>query len=436
MSFHSTSRLQRHTSAELPVSSGILQRKCACGQHSATGGACDECREKSQKLQRSATNHTEPGTVHPIVNSVLRSPGRPLDTGTREFMEPRFGHDFSQVRLHTDASAAQSATAVNARAYTVQSDIVFGAGQYQPTSAPGTRLMAHELAHVVQQDQGGNTAEAELRADEAAVRVGNNQAVLPGALGGTSPGLYADNGETEETPTAAPARETRPAFSVGWTDLARIGTFQLTPPSLLAPPPRRLSLGSPLLSSPISPTLSVPGLPPPRLSLPEPTLTSPSSPALTSPSSAPSAETEEESSAPSLPSRLSVLNRGRFSLGLRLGFPKLETPTVPGMPESALAESLRRATLMNQVLTGNVPSGWETVDKGQLAKAVWGIFSTNIAPDLARSITSGLSTPAGPAGVSYELDMVLITDFSSEIGGGLSFTARFPSFESLFTGRQ
>ena len=130
-----------------------------------------------------------------------------------------------------------------------------------------------------------------------------------------------------------------------------------------------------------------------------------------------------------------MLNRGRFSLGLRLGFPELAGLSVPGMPESALAASLRRAAIMNQVLSGNVPSGWEAVDKGKLAQAIWGIFSTNIAPDLARSITSGLSAPPGPAGVSYELDLVLLTDFSSEIGGGLSFTVRFPSFESLFTGR-
>ena len=87
------------------------------------------------------------------------------------------------------------------------------------------------------------------------------------------------------------------------------------------------------------------------------------------------------------------------------------------------------------MLTGNVPSGWDQTDKGKLAEAIWGIFSTNIAPDLARSITSGLSTPAGPAGTSYELDLVLLTDFSSEIGGGLSFTVRFQSFESLFRGR-
>jgi hypothetical protein len=70
-------------------------------------------------------------------------------------MEPSFGHDFSQVRMHTDSKAAESARAVSALAYTVGRNVVFGAGQYAPTSAVGKRLLAHELTHVMQQ---GNTA--------------------------------------------------------------------------------------------------------------------------------------------------------------------------------------------------------------------------------------------------------------------------------------
>jgi hypothetical protein len=82
---------------------------------------------------------------------VLRSPGQPLDAETRAFMEPRFGHDFKNVRIHTDARAAESATAVNALAYTVGRDVVLGAGQYAPTTRRGQRLLAHELSHVEQQ---------------------------------------------------------------------------------------------------------------------------------------------------------------------------------------------------------------------------------------------------------------------------------------------
>ena len=87
----------------------------------------------------------------PIVHEVLRSPGQPLDAATRAFMESRFGHDFSQVRVHSNAAAEQSARAVNALAYTVGRDIVFNAGRYAPKTSAGQRLLAHELTHVVQQ---------------------------------------------------------------------------------------------------------------------------------------------------------------------------------------------------------------------------------------------------------------------------------------------
>jgi len=86
-----------------------------------------------------------------MVHDVLRSPGQPLDTGTRAFMEPRFGHSFADVRVHTDARAAESARAVSAVAYTVGRNIVFGAGRYAPDTGAGRRLLAHELTHVVQQ---------------------------------------------------------------------------------------------------------------------------------------------------------------------------------------------------------------------------------------------------------------------------------------------
>jgi hypothetical protein len=88
------------------------------------------------------------------VHDVLQSPGAALDAGVRAFMEPRFGHDFRQVRVHADARAAQSAQEVRARAYTVGQHVVFGAAQYTPASAAGRRLIAHELSHVVQQGRG------------------------------------------------------------------------------------------------------------------------------------------------------------------------------------------------------------------------------------------------------------------------------------------
>ena len=130
----------------------FLQRKCACGQHTVAGGECGECRQKRERMmQRAAVSPAPVNSVPLIVHDVLRSPGQPLDAGTRAFMEPRFGYDFSQVQVHTDARAAESARAVNALAYTVGRDVVFGTGQYAPETREGRRLLAHELTHVVQQ---------------------------------------------------------------------------------------------------------------------------------------------------------------------------------------------------------------------------------------------------------------------------------------------
>jgi hypothetical protein len=133
----------------IPLSKGILQRKCVCGGSPGLDGECEGCRGKL--LQRRSANAAEPTTVPPIVHEVLRSPGQPLDAATRAFFEPRFGHDFSNVRVHTDAKAAESARAVNALAYTVGSEVVFGTGLYAPYATEGKELLAHELTHVIRQ---------------------------------------------------------------------------------------------------------------------------------------------------------------------------------------------------------------------------------------------------------------------------------------------
>ena len=126
-----------------------LRRKCGCGGSAGAEGQCPDC-EKKETVQRRAAGTATPTTVPPIVHEVLRSPGQPLDVATRAFFEPRFGHDFSQVRVHTDARSAESARAVNASAYTVEQDIAFGDGQYAPHTAEGRRLLAHELTHTLQ----------------------------------------------------------------------------------------------------------------------------------------------------------------------------------------------------------------------------------------------------------------------------------------------
>jgi 3D (Asp-Asp-Asp) domain-containing protein len=191
----------------LPVHCAVLQRKCACGGTLGPTGECQPCRKKKlQRKSNSAGAETQNASaVPPIVREVLRSPGQPLDDGTRAFMEPRFGHDlsrvrvnaarnkdqtgfapaksggdleqdadraataimrapdtevdrrfgfdFSRVRVRADSTSAKAARALNSRAFTVGHTIAFGAGEFAPTTSSGKELLAHELAHVLQQQE-------------------------------------------------------------------------------------------------------------------------------------------------------------------------------------------------------------------------------------------------------------------------------------------
>lgn len=136
-----------------PARSRLLQRKSSCDARTGFDGECDDCRQKN--MQRSALSSEleaqSSSSIPPTVQDVLRSPGQPLDVHSRAFMEPRFGHDFSQVRVFADSRAEHAAEAVQARAFTYGRNIVFGPGEYAPATAQGKTLLAHELAHVVQQ---------------------------------------------------------------------------------------------------------------------------------------------------------------------------------------------------------------------------------------------------------------------------------------------
>lgn len=321
---------------------------------------------RSGLVRRRSVDRAGLTAVPPVVHEALSSTGQPLETDTRGLMESRFGHDFSRVRVHADAKATESARAVNALAYTFGPDIVFGAGQYAPGTGDGKRLLAHELAHIVQQSPTGSGTQIEGRAEAAAARVTGDSSV-PGHLMDSAPaGLYRQAKEGEKA-----GREVK---------------FKISPD--------RIAEQSPLVS--------------------------------------PSPSATNKPAGPEMPSRIPLpgLSTGSFSLGLRLGFPELSGSTdlqkrlFSGAPD-VIKESLQRAKIMNQTLTGKVPTGWEATDKGVLAKAAWGIFSNNIAPGLASKITSGLSTSTKSGGPSYELDLVLITDFSKEIGGGASLTVRW-----------
>ena len=181
-------------------SARILQRKCACGGTVVAGGECAECRKKrlqtkpavnqpGDRLEQEADHMADsvirgrkqapvlsncslgalqsdqPNTSSASTNAppiVLKGSGQPLDSSTRAFMEPRFGHDFGNVRVHVDARAAASARSVNALAYTVGHDIVFSDGAFAPDDPSGRSLLAHELAHVIQQSN-AHTARGQIQ---------------------------------------------------------------------------------------------------------------------------------------------------------------------------------------------------------------------------------------------------------------------------------
>ncbi|MDH3974165.1 MAG: DUF4157 domain-containing protein [Deltaproteobacteria bacterium] len=109
-----------------------------------------------------------PGITAGVASGVssLHGGGRPMSQDERSFFEPRFGTDFSGVRVHADNSAAKLSKSINARAFTLGRNIVFGAGQYKPYSGEGKRLMAHELTHVVQQNTTGNSVIQKAEIDD------------------------------------------------------------------------------------------------------------------------------------------------------------------------------------------------------------------------------------------------------------------------------
>jgi hypothetical protein len=136
-----------------PGQEPLLRRKFACG--GGVGSSDDGGEYRPKQLQRKRAASSWPRSHHslapPIVHEVLHTPGRPLDSGVRAFMEPRFDYDFSRVRVHAGPLAAESAEAVGAQAYTVGQDVVFNDGKYTPSTTEGKKLLAHELSHVVQQ---------------------------------------------------------------------------------------------------------------------------------------------------------------------------------------------------------------------------------------------------------------------------------------------
>ncbi len=173
---------KRYTTPYSTPPARLIRRKDAC-RASHVDGEYEKGSERMGGVLERATSSASSASVVPrIVHDVLREPGQPLSPEARALMEPHFRHDFSRVRVHTDAQAAGSAKAVNALAYTVGHEVVFASGQYAPETRAGKLLLAHELAHVVQQSRhttGLHASEVsshcdeklEVEADEAANKV-------------------------------------------------------------------------------------------------------------------------------------------------------------------------------------------------------------------------------------------------------------------------
>jgi hypothetical protein len=181
---------------------------CTCAPGEET---CEDCRSQGRDDSVGVRRATGTGggetVAPPIVRQVLDSSGRPLDAAVRTDMEQRFDRDFGAVRVHTDEAATCSAGSIDALAYTAGSQIVFGQGQYAPHSDSGRRLLAHELAHVVQQ-AGGPTA---------GIR---RQLFTPLAPGGGFSGLL----ERDRQAAMAPhpddrAKKIADAIQGGWRDV-------------------------------------------------------------------------------------------------------------------------------------------------------------------------------------------------------------------------
>ena len=335
----------------------------------------------------------------PIVRDSFASPGRPLESSARAVMESRLGVGLAGVRIHTGGRAAEAARAVSARAFTVGQDIFFGANRYDPHSREGQRLLAHELTHTVQQSGGAN------------------------GLFGPGPSLQRDpipdSAAKPVPPSAAPAEadpKKAPSNHVTvFIPPSLLPHLQLTPPSAIATPPS----GSATSAAQPGPLIPAPSsyIPPAGGAGGTPSL----APAAPAPTTAPTA-------GPKAPDRLSFHDFGNFSIGGRIGFPDLTPEAKPGEPPSAAQEALRRAEVLNFMLHGVPPSEYQ-VDPAKMVGAIWGIFSNQIAPDLAKKIAASMASKPKTTGPTYQLDATILfgSGPTGKTGGGAgaSLTVNF-----------
>lgn len=260
---------QPKTASLLSPYQGILQRKCSCGSHTPADKECTECAKKKSALQRKLTIGAsndpleleadrvadqvlarQPGpivsnapphiqryaghaaeqadaSVPPSVHQTLADPGRPLALSLQQDMGQRFGHDFSSVRVHTNAKATESAKSVSALAYTVGRNIVFQSDHYKPELTEGKRLLAHELTHVVQQTGGAPIPTKSSKKASSASNKGNYRI---SHIGQSSVDVIQRAGDPAflPTPFACP-HDLTPGRPAGTDVLFSVGGFAITP---------------------------------------------------------------------------------------------------------------------------------------------------------------------------------------------------------------
>ncbi len=249
---------------------------------------------------------------------------------------------------------------------------------------PGNQTLLRQLSHSGPMVRRDPPADAKKAAPPA-----------PASPTGPAPSPAPDAAKTDEVKLTIPWDE----ILKGNTTLMQVLTPGLQPPAPAAGGAAPVPI--PATGGPVPPKAPAAGSAPPA--------------APVAPLPAPAGPT------PDAPSRLALKDFGSLSMGLRLGFPDLKTDPDPNAPPSGLQQAIQTGEIINYDMTGKLPTAYQ-IDKGKLVGACWGLFSKYVAPDFAAKIAKGMSGKSAGGGISYELDGVLLPDFS---GGGVSFTLKF-----------
>ena len=218
--------------------SSRVQRQCHCPDEELVQRKC-QCQEEEELIQPKTSSGSlrHPSGLEARVDA-LRGSGRPLPTVVRRFFEPRFGHDFAAVRVHTGAAASEAANVVGARAFTVGNDLVFGGGEWSPGTDAGKHLLAHELTHVVQQTPLVARRKPTLQRaseDVSEADPGTEESVTEPESAAPSQETQApEPSQDEPASEPAPAEQAPAAAVVVEDDATEIGEGQMTKSDFLA----------------------------------------------------------------------------------------------------------------------------------------------------------------------------------------------------------